>query len=555
VRRLLDWLDERMGWRKVKAALLDRKIPKGVNWAYTLGSLLAFLIVLQAVTGIILAMHYSPSPDHAYQSLQYLQSEVFMGSFIRGLHRWGASAMVLVAFLHMLRVYFMAAYKYPREMTWVSGVLLMLVVVAFGFTGYLLPWDQKAYWATMVGSKIAASTPLLGPYLGRVLKGGDDLGALTLTRFYGIHMLVLPAALLALVAVHLFLVVWHGISAPPVRYGKHPPKGDWHAEDHHRYLRLKEEGKPFFPDIVAKDMVVVMAGLAVLVVLAHWVGAKLEPLADPTDIHYNPRPEWYFLFLFQLLKAFPGSLETLATMVIPGLGLAFLFMLPFLDQGPRRHFRDRPFLTGLGVLAVCGIATLTAQGALAPNTNIAQAQDPKIEAGKRLFRELRCASCHSINGSGGLVGPALDLEGTKRERKWLAGHFRDPQSLKPGSKMPNFKLLDGEVEVLVDYMGSLGVGPVFSPAAPKLFEQDCMDCHIIKGKGDDSGPDLSREGETREQGWIAEYIRSPDRLYDQAEMPGFEKKLTPAQIDDLANYLSAQRPDKARATWIKKDKR
>jgi ubiquinol-cytochrome c reductase cytochrome b subunit len=540
VSRILDWLDERCGWRKVKAALLDRKIPKGVNWLYTLGSLLAFLFVVQAVTGIVLAMHYSPSPDHAYQSIVYLQDHVFLGRFIRGLHRWGASAMVLVAFLHLLRVYFMAAYKHPRELTWLTGVALLLVVVGFGFTGYLLPWDQKAYWATMVGSKIAAQTPFLGLYVGKIMKGGTDLGALTLTRFYGLHMLVLPAALLGMVALHLFLVVWHGISANPRRFGKDAPR-DWHKLDHDHYKLMKEQGQSFFPYVVAKDMAVIVAALAVLVVLARRYGAALEPLADPTDIHYNPRPEWYFLFLFQLLKLVPGWMESLATVVLPGLGVGFLLLLPFLDRGPRRHPLERPWLTGLGLLVVCGIATLTAQGALAPNVNAAMARDPTVEAGKRKFAELRCASCHSINGSGGLVGPALDLEGTKRQKDWLAGHFRDPQSLKPGSKMPNFKLLDSEVDVLVAYMSSLGVGPAFTKAAPKLFADHCMDCHRIQGKGDDSGPDLSKEGDTREAGWIAQYIRAPDQLYEKAEMPGYGKKLAPAQIDDLAAYLSAQR--------------
>jgi mono/diheme cytochrome c family protein len=229
--------------------------------------------------------------------------------------------------------------------------------------------------------------------------------------------------------------------------------------------------------------------------------------------------------------------------VLPGLGVGFLLLLPLLDRGARRHPLERPWLTGLGVAVVGGIGFLTLQGFMAPNTNAAMAKDPLVEAGKRKFAELRCASCHSINGSGGLVGPALDFEGTKREKAWLAGHFRDPQSLKPGSKMPNFKLLDGEVDVLVAYMASLGVGPKYTAAAPKLFADQCMDCHRIRGKGDDSGPDLSKEGDTRETGWIAQYIRTPDALYDKAEMPGFDKKLDKAQIDDLASYLAAQRSE------------
>ena len=214
-KRILDWLDDKSGWRKLNEALLLRKIPGNINWAYTLGSMLAFTFILQAVTGMLLAMHYSPSPDHAYQSIQYLSDNVPMGAIIRGIHHWAASAMVVLAALHLLRVFFMAAYKHPRQLTWITGVALLLVVIGLGFTGYLLPWDQKAYWATMVGSKIASTTPVLGALMGKILKGGEELGAVTLTRFYAIHVLVLPGIFLVLVAVHLFLVVWHGISAPP----------------------------------------------------------------------------------------------------------------------------------------------------------------------------------------------------------------------------------------------------------------------------------------------------------------------------------------------------
>lgn len=217
-----DWLDERTGWRTLKEVLLDRHIPKGVNWFYTLGSASGFLFMVQAVTGMLLAMYYAPSPDHAYDSVRYITHEVPMGSFLRGLHAWGASAMVVVVVLHMLRVFFMGAYKYPREATWITGVGLLLVVVGFGFTGYLLPWDQKAYWATMVGAEIAEVSPFVGGIVAKVMKGGDELGAVTLTRFYAIHVLILPACIIGLLLSHLFLVVWHGISSPPERSNPSP---------------------------------------------------------------------------------------------------------------------------------------------------------------------------------------------------------------------------------------------------------------------------------------------------------------------------------------------
>jgi quinol-cytochrome oxidoreductase complex cytochrome b subunit len=210
------WLDERVGWRKVWEAIFLRKVPK-VNWLYTLGSASLFLAVNQIVTGILLTVYYVPTPDHAYDSVQFITTQVPAGWLIRGLHHWGASAMVVVTVLHMLRIVLHGAYKYPREVTWFSGVALLLIVVGFGFTGYLLPWDQKAFWATTVGTRIAGIPPVIGDSILRALRGGETLSAVTLARFYGGHIWMLPAALLLLLLIHLYLVIRIGISAPPRR--------------------------------------------------------------------------------------------------------------------------------------------------------------------------------------------------------------------------------------------------------------------------------------------------------------------------------------------------
>lgn len=212
--KLANWMDERIGWRQVWETIFLRKIPK-VNWLYTLGSATLFLAVNQAITGILLTLYYVPTPDHAYDSVQYITTQIPLGWLIRGLHHWGASAMVVVVFLHMLRVIFYGAYKYPREVTWMTGVVLFLVVIGFGFTGYLLPWDQKAYWATTVGTRIAGTPPIIGEYLLKIMRGGPDLSAVTLARFFGTHVWVLPATLALLVGVHLYLVIKIGISAVP----------------------------------------------------------------------------------------------------------------------------------------------------------------------------------------------------------------------------------------------------------------------------------------------------------------------------------------------------
>ena len=214
--RFSNWLDARTGWRNIWDGIFLRKVPK-VNWLYTLGSASLFIVVNQIVTGILLTIYYVPTPDHAYDSVQYITTQVALGWLIRGLHHWGASAMVVVVFLHMLRVIFLGSYKFPREVTWFSGVVLFLVVIGFGFTGYLLPWDQKAYWATTVGTQIAGTPPLIGDLALRILRGGEGLTAMTLARFFGIHIWVLPAILLGLVGLHVYLVIKHGISTTPKR--------------------------------------------------------------------------------------------------------------------------------------------------------------------------------------------------------------------------------------------------------------------------------------------------------------------------------------------------
>jgi quinol-cytochrome oxidoreductase complex cytochrome b subunit len=214
--RLANWLDERIHWQGVWQAVFLRKIPK-VNWFYTLGSATLFVALNQVVTGILLTIYYVPTPDHAYDSVQFITQEVTAGWLIRGLHHWGASAMVVLCVLHMLRVIFTGSYKFPREVTWWTGVILLVLVIGFGFTGYLLPWDQKAFWATTVGTRIAGVTPVIGDALMRLLRGGEELSAVTLARFYGIHVWVLPASLLLLIGLHMYLVIRVGISAVPKR--------------------------------------------------------------------------------------------------------------------------------------------------------------------------------------------------------------------------------------------------------------------------------------------------------------------------------------------------
>jgi len=213
---MLEWLDERAGLRTIWKTVFARTVPR-TNWFYTLGSATLILGMLQGITGMLLTIYYVPTPDHAYDSIQYIMNEVAFGWLIRGLHHWGATLLIITVFLHMLRTFYMGAYKYPRELTWLTGALLLLIALVFGFSGYLLPWNQKAYWASSVGTSIVGAVPGIGPLLLRIVRGGEEIGAVTLARFYSLHIWWMPLAALLLIGVHLYLVIRIGITAPPER--------------------------------------------------------------------------------------------------------------------------------------------------------------------------------------------------------------------------------------------------------------------------------------------------------------------------------------------------
>lgn len=314
--------------------------------------------------------------------------------------------------------------------------------------------------------------------------------------------------------------------------------GDWHEEYRRRYARLKEAGKPFFPYAVFKDVVVAFLVLCLLGVLAWYIGSPLEDLADPTDTTYNPRPEWYFLFLFEALKFVPGRLEAIAAVLLPAVAILCLLLVPMLDRGPTRHPLDRPLWTGCGLVALLVVIWLTWRGARSPLINPVIERDPLVLAGQRLYRELRCASCHMIKGAGGLVGPELDKVVGNKTAEWLSAHFRDPQAVTPGSVMPQFHLLEDEIQALVAYMQSLAIQP-FTEEAPRLFATHCAACHRIGSEGGDLGPDLSRIGSARDNAYLRAYIEDPSRINPDSVMPSYTGQLTDVQIEELSRYLAS----------------
>ncbi len=467
------WLDVRVDVAELRRTLLDRKMPSGLTWSHTLGSATLTVLAVQVVTGIVLAMYYAPSPDHAYDSIRYIDQTVASGALLRGVHHWGASAMVVLVCAHMVRVFTMGAYKYPRELNWLLGVVLLFVVLGFGFTGYLLPWDQKAYWATQVGTNIAGTTPIVGGVLVELLRGGGQLGAATLTRFYSLHVLVLPLAIGVVVLLHLALVVRQGIASPPAVLERDAPAstGDGAYAQFYRETSAesKAKGVPFWPDIIAKDIVVATGVVALLVLLASVQGAGLESPADPTDAVYVPRPEWYFLPFFQLLKLVPGALESVIAVGVPGLVALGLLLLPFFDRGSARSLRRRPLaLLSLGVTAAVVAMLFGASAHDAPSPRIVPEVGRPLtyveRAGRTLFAQQQCGGCHQINGppvqqsAAAPNAPELGSIGLLHSTAWLHSFIEEPTRFHRDSKMPAFgppTLSHQEIEELAQYLSSL----------------------------------------------------------------------------------------------------
>ncbi len=429
--RLLAWLDDRLGVVELfKAAMSEKRPPLGIGWLRTLGFAALTAMVLQVLSGIAIAFHYVPSTSLAYDSVRALEQDVPGGRFARALHYFGASAFVIVAALHLARVYFTGAYKAPREFTWLTGVGLFVIVLAFGFTGYLLPWDQKAYFATKVGTQIAGKAPVLGEHIKQILNGGNEVGAPTLTRFYVIHVVLLPLALLGLVGLHMYLIQRHGIAPPGAR-----------VDD------PGVPGKPFFPYHTAKEVLVGAALAGGLFYLAATKSAPLEALAEPSDTEYDPRPDWYFAGLFQLLKVFKGPLEPIGSFWLPNVLLIGLTLLPFLDRNKERDWRKRKFVVGIGLAVCAGAVALTWIGVNDHPKNVKQLDYPlgltEIEKeGYRLVRRLKCVECHKAGDVGKTEHDAPDLHTIDQKPDVVAEILKDPRAAIDSEDMPDFAHVD-----------------------------------------------------------------------------------------------------------------
>lgn len=422
---------------------MNRGVPGETGLPQTLGSAALFLLVVQVTTGIVLAMNYSPAPEHAYGSITFIMSQVLFGPVLRGLHHWGSSALVIVVGLHMLRTFVWGAYKAPREITWIVGVALLLIVMGFAFTGYLLPWTQRSYWATVVGTKIVGTVPGIGAWLLQLVRGEAEVGPVTLARFYAIHVLLLPALLVPLAILHLYLVYRHGIAPAPGNEAK------------------ARKTKRFYPEQLTEDLGVSLLILLVLFALTAWRGVPTEVRADPASTTYVPRPEWYFLFFFQLLKYFEGPVwEPVGVVVLPLAAILLLFLIPLLDRTTERRPARRPFAMVSAAAAVVVVAGLTYFGAVQvpPGTKLAQAGSPQalIDHGHEVFVTNHCQSCHVVAGQGGAVGPELTHIGGRLAADRLSVQIRNPEKINPNTNMPAFdKISDDDLKALVVYLLTL----------------------------------------------------------------------------------------------------
>lgn len=420
------------------------------------------------------------------------------------------------------------------------GCVLLLITLVFGLTGYLLPWDNRAYWGTVVTANITGSAPVLGPYLTRLLGSEMGVSRVTFSRFYALHTILLPPLVIILIGIHIYLVRKHGV-APAV--GDTAPR------------------RKFFPEQVFKDTVGVAFAFIILFTLAVVADAPLGRLADPTDTAFTPRPEWYFLFLFQTIKFFKGPLEVVGAVVLPGVAVLTLFLVPFIDRGPMVRLGKRTFAFGIAILGILAWSSLTTAAVLTTPPNpeenglaATSESETSIQAwqhlsppelqGLALFRKENCKACHPGGGKQG-IGPDLTkLPADHRNAAWLVPHFQNPSKVVPGSSMPPVQLKDAELNALSAFVlkltpdneGSIMSAPDYVVQGALVYQDNhCNSCHQVAGVGQKLGPALDGVGERHDRAWLEQHFRDPQGTSKGTIMPPY--KFTAEDMDALCKYL------------------
>jgi len=474
---LWKWIDDRTGIDALMHEALDEPIPGGARYAYIFGSGLLFVFLSQIITGTFLALYYVPSADHAHTTVAYITKEVAAGSFLRSLHVYGASAMVIIALLHICQTFLYGSFKGRRELLWLSGCVLLALVLGMAFTGYLLPWDMKAYFATAVGTNVPSELPVFGNAIKEVLRGGPELGTLTISRFFVAHVFFIPGLMFLFIGAHLMLMR-RARPAGPVSEDPFNPK-------------LPTE--LFYPRQVIKDLTLCLLLIIVLGGLAYFYPAALGPQANPADTQFLPRPEWYYRSLFQWLKYWRGNAVVIGIGVIPAIVALLFVLIPFLDRKPERRPWRRPMSVGIFAFILIGIVVLEIQSyrddahdpaiaqqlalqdkqaedfmkepfkpetigsvAEAGSNNAtaaaAPAPNPQVQQGQQIFTSHACSACHGEGGAGTPLAPKISGIGQKYPPDKLLDLFNHPTAKMDAGRMPHFQFTMDDVKAIETYL-------------------------------------------------------------------------------------------------------
>ncbi len=414
IEQLGTWIEERTGLKEPILHMITHLVPPGSKWLYVFGTAIMTSFIIQLLSGIALSTIYVPSAGQAYETVQYITNQAPFGKLIRGIHYFGASAMILFVGLHMIRVYLLGSFKYPRELNWLSGVALLFLTVAMAFTGQILRWDQNSVWTVAVGAEQALRAPFIGKLLVEVLASGSGVGSATLSHFFAYHVFLLPGIAIAAIVLHIWLVLYHGISEPPV-VGE-PVNRKTYKEKYD--AMLKRIGRPFWPDAAVRDIFFSTLVALTILALSIWIGPPpIEKPPDPSLINAQPKPDWYLLWYFALLAMIPNKAEDFVILLFPLFIVFGLLAVPFLaNQGERSPWR-RPWSIGIVVFVVTCIGALTIEGFKEPWTpkfgaapltpEIIGANSGPVYDGAQVFNNKGCLYCHAIAGHGGQRGPEL----------------------------------------------------------------------------------------------------------------------------------------------------
>jgi ubiquinol-cytochrome c reductase cytochrome b subunit len=463
MKKLGDWFEQRVQLAKPVRETLEHRVPrKSASWAYVFGSAALAVFGLQLVTGILLALLYVPSAGEAWNSLQVLNHQVTLGWFIRALHGWGSNFMVAIVLIHMAQVFLFGAYKFPRELTWVVGVLLLLMTLGMAFTGQVLRFDQDAYWGLGIGASISSRVPVLGQWIVKLLLGGPIIAGATLSRFFALHVFVIPGSLIAFVGLHLLLVLNLGINEWPMP-GRVIRRSTYIKEYHEL---TQKDGIPFVPGAIAKDLFFsgfILLLVALCALLFGPFGPSGQP--DPTIIQTVPRPDYFFLWLYAVLSLLPPSLETPALLIGPVIVLGFLLALPFFSGEGEKSWRRRPIAVLMILLVAVALGAFTRLAGDAPwspvmdawsgdavPANYLKGRTALERHGALVFQAKQCHNCHALGGIGGKRGPALDRVAIQLTQDQLIR-----QVIQGGGNMPAYgkTLSPPETTALVAFLETL----------------------------------------------------------------------------------------------------